>query len=113
MTCTTSGQSQEKRERNVINRYIYHFYSLVVEARFYGDWSSDWLFYEVKQQRSQLVPGWVTAVPQFVEDPVSSYKIINSKKKKKKIVADSALISFRLFRLIGTTLASPSMRRFK
>ena len=30
-------------------------------------------FYEVKQRRSLLVPGWVTAVLDFVEDPVSRY----------------------------------------
>ena len=34
----------------------------------------EWLFfYEVKQRRSQLVPGWVTAVLDFVKDPVSRY----------------------------------------
>ena len=37
------------------NRYINHFYSLAVEAGIYG-----WLFHEVKQCRSRLVPGWVT-----------------------------------------------------
>ena len=31
------------------------------------------LVYEVKQRRSRLVPGWVTAVLDFVEDPVSRY----------------------------------------
>ena len=35
--CVTSGRSQEKRGRNVTNRYIYHFHSLAVEAGFYGD----------------------------------------------------------------------------
>ena len=30
-------------------------------------------FYKVKQRISRLVPGWVTAVLDFVEDPVSHY----------------------------------------
>ena len=52
---------------------MYHFYSLAVEAGFHGGTGSDWLFYEVKQRRSRLVPGWVTAVLDFVEDPISRY----------------------------------------
>ena len=36
----------------------------------------DWLFYEVKQRRSWLVPGWVAAVLDFVEDPVSRYNLL-------------------------------------
>ena len=35
--CVTSGRSQEKRGRNVTEKHIYHFYSLAVEAGFYGD----------------------------------------------------------------------------
>ena len=31
------------------------------------------LVYEVKQRRSRLVPGWVTAMLDFIEDPVSRY----------------------------------------
>ena len=52
----------------------YHFYSLAVEAGLYGDTGRIiGFFYEVKQRRSRLVPGWVTAVLDFVEDPVSRY----------------------------------------
>ena len=29
-----------------------------------------WLFHEVKQRRSRLVPGWVTALLDSVDDPV-------------------------------------------
>ena len=36
----------------------------------------DWFFYEVKQQRSWLVPGWVTAVLDFIEDLVSRYNTV-------------------------------------
>ena len=41
-----------------------------MEAGFYGDTGRviGFLFYEVKQRRSRLVPGWVTAVLDFVED---------------------------------------------
>ena len=35
------------------------------------------LVYEVKQRKSQLVPGWVAAVLDFVEDPVSRYNTNN------------------------------------
>ena len=45
-----------------------------MEASFYGDTSRViGFFYEVKQRRSRLVPGWVTAVLDFVEDLVSRY----------------------------------------
>ena len=45
-----------------------------MEAGFYGDTGRViGFFYEVKQWRSRLVPGWVTAVLDFVEDPVSRY----------------------------------------
>ena len=45
-----------------------------MEAGFYGDTGRVIGFlYEVKQQRSRLVPGWVTAVLDFIEDPVSRY----------------------------------------
>ena len=58
------------------NRYIiYHFYSLAVEAGFYGDTGRViGFFYVVKQCTSWLVPEWVTKVPDFVEDLVSRYK---------------------------------------
>ena len=47
---------------------------LAVEAGLYGDTGRViGFFYEVKQRRSRLVPGWVTAVLDFVEDPVSRY----------------------------------------
>ena len=56
------------------NIYIYHFCSLDVEAGFYGDTGRViGFFYVVKLQGSRLVPGWVTAVLDFVEDPVSRY----------------------------------------
>ena len=43
-----------------------------MEAGFYGDTGRMiGFFYEAKQHRSRLVPGWVTAVLEFVEDPVS------------------------------------------
>ena len=38
-------------------------------------WLSDWLFYEVKQRRPRLVPGWVIVVLDFVNNPVSHYNI--------------------------------------
>ena len=45
-----------------------------MEAGFYGDTGRMiGFFYEVKQRRSQLVPGWVTMVLECVEDPVSRY----------------------------------------
>ena len=45
-----------------------------MEAGFYGDTGRvTGFFYEVKQRRSQLVPGWVIAVLDFVGDPVSCY----------------------------------------
>ena len=46
-----------------------------MEAGFYGDTGRVivFFFYEVKQRGSRLVPGWVTAVLDFVEDPVSRY----------------------------------------
>ena len=44
-----------------------------MEAGFYGDTGSDRLFYEVKHITSRLVPGWVTVVLDFLEDPASSY----------------------------------------
>ena len=48
-----------------------------MEAGFYGDTGSviD-VFYEVKQRTSRLVPGWVTAVLDFLGHPVSRY-IVN------------------------------------
>ena len=78
----TSGRSQEKRGKicNGIYIYIYHFYSLDVEAGIYGDTGGViGFFYEVKQLRSRLIPGWVTAVLDFVEDPVSNYSILDSR----------------------------------
>ena len=45
-----------------------------MEAGFNGDTGRVVVFfYEVKQRRSRLVSGWVTAVLDFVEDPVSRY----------------------------------------
>ena len=45
-----------------------------MEADFYGDTGRViGLFYEVKQWRSRLVPGRVTAVFDFEVDPVSRY----------------------------------------
>ena len=45
-----------------------------MEASFYGNTSRViGFFYEVKQRRAPLVPGWVTAVLDFVGDPVSRY----------------------------------------
>ena len=45
-----------------------------MEAGFNGDTGRViGFFYEVKQRGSRLVPGWVTAVLDFVEDPVSRY----------------------------------------
>ena len=37
------------------------------------------LFYKVKQLGSRLVPGWVTAVLDFVEDLVSHYRTLLTK----------------------------------
>ena len=45
-----------------------------MEAGFYGNTGRViGFFYKVKQRRSQLVPEWVTAVLDFVQDPVSRY----------------------------------------
>ena len=45
-----------------------------MEAGFYGDTGRVIVFfYEVKQRTFRLVPGWVTAVLDFVKDPVSRY----------------------------------------
>ena len=46
-----------------------------MEAGFYGDTGRvyNWLFYEVKQRRSLLVPGWVTAVLDFIDDSETRY----------------------------------------
>ena len=44
-----------------------------MEAGFYGDTGRVIGFYEVKQRRSRLVPGRVTAVLDFAEDPVTCY----------------------------------------
>ena len=45
-----------------------------MEASFYGDTGRmTGFFYKVKQRRSGLVPGWVTTVLDFVEDPISCY----------------------------------------
>ena len=45
-----------------------------METGFYGDTGRViGFFYEDKQRRSRLVPGWVTAVLDFVEDPVTCY----------------------------------------
>ena len=44
-----------------------------MEAGFYGDTGSDWLFNEVKQRIPRSVPGWAIAVLDFVEDSVSRY----------------------------------------
>ena len=54
--------------------YIYHFCSLPEEVGFYGDIGRViGFFYEVKQRTLRLVPGCLTAVLDFVEDPVSCY----------------------------------------
>ena len=59
---------------NGLGIYIYHFYSLAVEASFYGDTGRVvGFFYKVKQHTSRLVPGWVTVVLDFTEDLVSRY----------------------------------------
>ena len=48
-----------------------------MEAGFNGDTDrAIGFFYEVKQHRSQLVPGYVTAMLDFVEDPISYYKLL-------------------------------------
>ena len=45
-----------------------------MEAGFYGDTGRViGFFYEVKQRGLRLVSGWVTAVLDFIEDPVSRY----------------------------------------
>ena len=49
-----------------------------MEAGFYGDTDRViGFFYEVKQWRLRLVPGWVTTMLDFVEDTVSSYTVIS------------------------------------
>ena len=52
---------------SVINKFIQHHYQIYL---------SKYKSNEVKQRRSRLVSGWVTAVLDFVEDPVSRYKNI-------------------------------------
>ena len=61
--------------------YIYLFYSLAVEAGFYGDTGRVIGFYTKlsnmhKQHASRLVPGWVTVMLDFIEDPFSCYNIL-------------------------------------
>ena len=45
-----------------------------MEAGFYGATGRViGFFYEIKQRTPRLVPGWMTAVLDFKEDPVSRY----------------------------------------
>ena len=65
-----------------------------MEAGFYGDTDRViGFFYEVKQRRGQLVPGWVTTVLDFVEDLVARYKFVTQHAKVLKKT------SFELLRL--------------
>ena len=64
-----------------------------MEAGFYGDTGRVigfffffFFFYKVKQRTSRLVPGWVTAVLDLVEDSVSRYTYIGGSDGKKDSV---------------------------
>ena len=51
---------------------MYHFYSLAVETDFYGDAGRMIGYFTVKQCALRLVPGWVTFLLDFVEDPTNA-----------------------------------------
>ena len=72
--CDFETKSREEGEKRNGIVYIYHFHSRAVEAGFYGDTGRVIGFFnEVKQRRPRLVPRWVIAVLDFVEDLVSRY----------------------------------------
>ena len=95
--CDFETKSRE-RGRNVTDLVYNHFYSLTVEAGFYGNTGRviDF-FYEVKQRRARLVPGWVTVVLDFVEDPVSDYTPYQKLTKSDAQISDRLMVENKHF----------------